>query len=696
MNSLTWQELLTLIEEAPGFARRAMRQPCTAAPPADTLLAKIEKAACHAGLSVLFRRHLLSCLAAGRKLNSDFLEGYCLSTHLAVNQAHLLNTKWKTFPVVTCKGGLCSVTWILAGVLPHSPSDSENPVVCEGDFAQESITALRRSLAAACSYKGNNKRGPVIFIPIINSPEETISGCSLGLPAALALLLDADITRQNSLLATGGIDSSGKILPVDMFAAKEEFVAGTGAALICPLENFLHAQIKGYIIPCNSLDEAVDAARLFLANEVSDISFPLLIASSKDPELFIKHFSDIPLTLLRTGRFQVVMHEVAENPGRFIAALAGCLNAVSSKPEYAGLISTLFTPEQMIEIAGNEPSKAVHAFRAVTAIIAIMGHSGETAAVSPWMDAAHEIEAMAGATAIASYYNQCVAVLRHNRFDFRPELPEEFVNGLSMEQQVANIKNEDNWLLGAMHGTVAQNYGFCGPNFLEEVRKHVQLGIRAFGVRYADESARLRNYLVYALLDAKELKQAEYELIRNVLRNNTGEKNLHDLLEAVLKATEQKSSKTDNNIPFFLALALRLLADSGENMRHNAFPQISFLVSKYRYHPWQLIAFNSARLAINNGYVDDAGKLLAQALEICMEGSTTMKVMALLPFSLMHVLGMDSHGNAATANKIMDIISDKRLVETEHFKELAQAGSVKDVLQQVAEKPEKWFPFSYR
>ncbi len=222
----------------------------------------------------------------------------------------------------------------------------------------------------------------------------------------------------------------------------------------------------------------------------------------------------------------------------------------------------------------------------------------------------------------------------------------------------------------------------------------MELGIRAFGLRYANECARLKNYLVYALLDAQELKKAEYELRCNVFDGVPDKKSIHDLADTVLEASE--SLKADGNIPFFLALALRFLADSGENMRHNTFPRISFLVTMHKCHPWQLIALNSARLAINNNFVDDARKLLAQALEICMAGSTTMNVMALLPLSLMHSRGIDSHDNATTVKKIMSIISDQKLVETGHFRELVQAGSVKDVLQQVAEHPEKWFPFSYR
>ena len=368
---------------------------------------------------------------------------------------------------------------------------------------------------------------------------------------------------------------------------------------------------------------------------------------------------------------------------------------ITDSPERAGFIADIFSPEQIVQTCGCGSRYAVHAMETVTARITLFNHTGETKKVVPWFSAAETIRTIAPHSALASYLNNHMVSHRHNRFEFRPDLPEEFIRRMKIEEQIFELKDEENWLLGSMHGTVAQNYGFCGPNWIDQAGKHMDAGRRAFGQRYRKDSSRLLNYKVYCLLDAGRYHSAAqilacYLNMADSFFNNAG---WH---KKVLKNATNQIFSGERDGAFQLACTLRFLADTGATLSESDIRQVLLAVCQNQGHPWQLTAFNAARLAFKQKHTELAEELANISLEICMKGNITMWIMGLLPISLMHAHEMMHHSATGTARDIMSIASDKTAVHAPHFQGLAQSATLDEMLQMIAITPERWFPFSYR
>ena len=122
----------------------------------------------------------------------------------------------------------------------------------------------------------------------------------------------------------------------------------------------------------------------------------------------------------------------------------------------------------------------------------------------------------------ATFCNHRFICLHHNRYDFRPELPR-FVKRIlrALEDQYGSqcelLQNATHETLGALYGSIAQNYGFCGPEYLSETRTYCQLSRKVYGEGNAPQlkahHLRPLNYLVYACLDAGFPDEAEATLL---------------------------------------------------------------------------------------------------------------------------------------------------------------------------------------
>jgi len=723
---MNWNELLILMEQAPDFAQRVLHKPCKAAQIQEETFLQLDQAAKKAGLESLLRRHIFSAIATGMRLKNRIFNtciksctsmGECLSSA----SPDISNEKWICFPVITCRSHFCSTTWFLAGRIdPASPLTHKQTLFTE-NLEPETVRALKHAVSASSAYIGSNDppKHLYAFMPIIGSRygmTETVSGKSLGLPAALALILmDMGRAWPQNMLATGGIDEQGRVLAVSMAHIKEEYAAGIKAALLCPEPDggLCHANPASNKHPHNTLQcrTLSQAANFILLASGKTTARDILLASAclEDPELFLRHFPELPATVNMEIHLPRISGRIADAPHTYLDAFATCLARLSDAPERAAPVADIFTPGQLAGYGMENPSSAISAFRAVTARIALHGHRGSVRKMQPWLKAAETLKSAAGGTVIAEYFNQQIAASYHNRFNFTPGLPEEFAHALAVEEQVMKLRHEKNWLLGAMHGTAAQNYGFCGPLWLHRVEEHVARGRDAFGEIWPEDSARLVNYLVYALLDADDMDRATFELMRylEIVPNGSG------ALSQIVKAlsNELNKSKADSSRPFRIALVIRFLADScltTASLR-NAAEQLMFEAFQENCHPWQLITLNAGRIMLQMNETQKAQRYFQRSLEICMEGGTTMNIMALLPLSCMHAADMDMdrlvHDTTAPVQSadeavehVVALISDPEIVKTGHFRELVEAGSISSqkVLEKVSEQPERWFPFSYR
>jgi hypothetical protein len=239
--------------------------------------------------------------------------------------------------------------------------------------------------------------------------------------------------------------------------------------------------------------------------------------------------------------------------------------------------------------------------------------------------------------------------------------------------------------LGELHGTIAQNFGFCGPRYLELAFAHSAKSIDAFGRGEVPERfedfLRQYGYMVYAFLDAGQTERA--------LKTFGAFTGTRDWQEVLLKARSGKFSRWQH------AALARLLAHSDHGGVSDLYLgefrdfQKAGLEEK---HPWQLWAWNMGVLAVHKRLPSTALKMFTESLRLCRKFGPTVRVMALLPLSglrLMEALPADLPAVEIEVREAAEMLNP------DHFQAVLE-NRFERVLEAVWWKPEVFFPFTYR
>jgi hypothetical protein len=285
----------------------------------------------------------------------------------------------------------------------------------------------------------------------------------------------------------------------------------------------------------------------------------------------------------------------------------------------------------------------------------------------------------------AAHWNREI-VQRNGRYDFRTELPEAIREMMESLKEFDRLKRRHSpeaisLSLAKLYGTIAQNYGFCGPRYLREVQQHVALAQQAFGggaVREAvDDWRRQFGYLFYALLDAGETEQAG-----EALREYTG-----------LSPPRYREKDLDGLNPYQHAAIARFAAESGKVL-----PEYLKWVSRRVFdipiqHPWQLW-LNNAGLFLDGGAMKRAA--WSRSVELSLRLGITATPVALLPLSNLWQTGLWEQSKLESQTlAVMNVFASRRLC-SHHFEELREGTSWEDILATVVAYRGRLFPFTYR
>ena len=244
-----------------------------------------------------------------------------------------------------------------------------------------------------------------------------------------------------------------------------------------------------------------------------------------------------------------------------------------------------------------------------------------------------------------------------------------------------------NSTLGALYGSMAQNFGFCGPRFIDQTLRCADLAEKCFAegrfLEYREESLRPFSYATYALLDAGDVEKVT-EVLCSYLDL--------DSLELVPEACEGFS-------PWGHAIVARFFAESehpGMASRYlvDALRMKQGLVKPV--HPWQLWLYNLGRIALALGRKQDAKNLFDESFELCLsqEHGPTVHLMALLPLAGLDFLGECDRVRAnLVGNRLR---AEAQTLNPKHFRLLVEEPDLKKILSRLREKPGALFPFSYR
>ncbi len=617
-----------------------------------------------------------------------------------IDRALLLGGRWAAVAVPVVSSGKARLRWFMVGRLEVPQLPGLWPAWSTPLLDENSRTTAQNAASAALRHAKNGTKESLYLFPLaLANSECQISGSSLGLPLALGFmsLLAGDSLPQR-LLATGSIDPDGTIRRVGGLLEKRT-AASSGfdgfSLLLCPSENeSLPPDERMETLSVSDLDQAFALARCYRPGNADQLSTLRLM--DEKPNDFIRHMSDVPepwLTLLTTkGRLTAVLKEIATSPNLF-ARFAANLQALSDGWQLSrgAYLAELLHNDVTAHTTASYP---VLAFRYRTVCLALANHRGDLDAADQAIRYADRLfgDAMQGDLEVCADYLNLRLVDRHNRFRFEPELDRQSLNFL----KVLEARHESQCKFGCptepvlarLYGTIAQNFAFCGPDWLNEAKRYAQKSIQAFGddevAEYRPDILRQHGYLAYANLDAGRIENAQDHLFQFVeatdwdaVRSRWMEKLLsqwqHTLLARFLADTSSEKS----------AAYLDWCTEHPEAISTEG-------------HPYQLWTYNLGRIALALKRPDKAADWFRKSLSFCTSQSSrqTIFAMALLPMAELMKAGLLE--KTCGMGQINAVTNTAHGLNPIHFKSSANEDHALPLVEAVAKNPARYFPFSYR
>jgi len=287
---------------------------------------------------------------------------------------------------------------------------------------------------------------------------------------------------------------------------------------------------------------------------------------------------------------------------------------------------------------------------------------------------------------------------RHNYYDFRPELPPKFSQVFARRKKKYE-KGDDDYALASLYGSQSQNFGFCGPQFLEDTLKTSNNAIEIF--TEPEDICRQYNYQAYAYLDAKEYKNA-WQAISLYLDFDPQKTILEFLTKTKLSCQLSYGILPKYDTNYALALLCRFVAetsqDQGSPIFWDYFKSVlsEIFNGSFSHHPFQLILINIGRIAWQDGDRENAQKSWQKSIDICLtSGDTTIEPMALLGFSYLYKNNLLTEEHTLKAGELLIKINNSSRKTANHFFAILELP-IETALPKIAEIPQQFFPFSYR
>lgn len=609
--------------------------------------------------------------------------------------------------LVLAQGGRGRVVLYAVCVVGDEEKANLTPASIASRMDAQAVEAMACAFDKARRFEGSS--ASLLFLPILDArSREKLQGNSLGLPLALSALAALSGTPMPSRLAASGIlapNRSGRsgelLLPVGHLPAKSLAARAAGCSLLLiPKggEGGLVAPDGLTIQEVDNLDHAWSWARVYGPHgehvaRIMDLvrSRPLSLLDNLDAldvrlvkDLFTADFRQ----RLRTALLDMMDVKLFQ---RLCAILDAGMRLHGSEQGKAELLASLFdAPDDVTALGRDFPLQTFHW---CSLQLALANHHGHSEKAAHWKNLANTFKDKARTADPASYtrhVNLMYIAERHNRYLFITELPSEFQDILEEEEDLQRRRPHANYVLGALYGTMAQNYAFCGPDHLDRTMHFVAMAKQAFdpGVQPAD-CLRQDSYAAFALLDAGLLVEAGETTLR--------------LFQATTWAEIQVQPKNMN--PFLLFLLSRFLADTHEQWANldkgGNLPRLAReLLNTFHPqdaengHPHQLILYNCGRLALF--FEDkDATAWLERSSEISVNSEETIQPMALLPLAVLYHTSAKLEGILDRASSILKKIRQSRYIDQSHFEALTnlETGNALEVLWM---NPGRFFPFTYR
>lgn len=620
--------------------------------------------------------------------------------NIGLEWEQILSMKWMSIPLALACHGQGRVVHAFLG--QGEPLESMFSTDINDFMDEESKQAvLRAAKLADCARPKKDVPGFFFWFPSIYGIR--ITGKSIGLAVYTGLKMLRDSLKWPELVCTGNLDANGKLsavtyVPEKMAAAQE-------------------AGYKGMIFPETreiSFPEYIDVEPM----PVSDAGMALCLIKTFSPgngatHLHFLHSLDkleANLDLMLGSDFEMLKYleekdfllsvrvrELARKKHLFFSELAQKLEMKVKLPstdqnKIHFVLEKIFPEEIVKSIYSQSPKN----FMSICFThVKVRNHIGKIDDIDSWNYLANlcikDLSAR-GDTHSEELLNHIYNTVGNlqNHYCFTPEKAKKLIEPYShlvalAEQgyQLRKSKNQNavDEYLGRYYGTLAQHYGFCGPEHLKKTLEYCDLAQEAFGGGNVQDLhpdwQRAFSYRFFAWSDAGDADQAL--------------QNLEKYLGCSLSSIEFEA--LDKYQHFHLC---RYLADSGKDesvyvdWAEKVFLKNGDLI--INGHPWQLWLLNLGKL-VNNPEIKKV--TWQKSLDICLNSYETMKIMGLMPLFMLYKNQLETEGFIEKAYQaIIGGCADSKLCR-EHFEPLWHI-KWNEGLSLVGKEMARFFPFSYR
>ncbi len=607
------------------------------------------------------------------------------------------NSNWRLVPVVMVSEGKgANIYYFMVG----ARTDASCPNWPKWLMDHLDITsrgAVIDAFQAAQAFSG-------IFCNLFTFPlmppdaEWNVHGRSMGLPLALAALstLTGEALSSN-LLATGAIDYNSPVFSIEAVAdipvkaraaSRNKFRLLLVPNVAFPLVEQFSGMMTGSV---SDLKDAWLWARRYAPGNEKDVE--LLLQMQSDANRLVDNCLNIGWEslewLIASENGKLLINAILADSGRvktLVGKLEDCLAPADRDLRHAAALEKFF-PDKA-SLSALEKCSPLLAFKWATLNLKRANHCGENEKTNSWSRTAQELRHKVRSDYPEDYskFINDLFVSRHNTYTFCPEPPYEFAEAMAEEER---CKRGISYVLGCMYGTLAQNFGFCGPGYIDRVLANVKLAQAEFDSTNApelyDDWIREFSYLVYAHLDAGDQLAARLALHRYLQINSLSEikpwykLNPYEQLSTIryLADTNENSGDSIQN-----RLAAELIMELADNVFE-------------KFHPNQLITCNLGRLAMGSNATGLARDYFEKSVKLCEQNDETIRVMALLPLSGLFHAGFLTPRHETSVESVLELIRTSRFLNQAYFEPLME-GDIPNLLNLVWKNPARFFPFMYR
>ncbi|HIQ38363.1 MAG TPA: hypothetical protein EYH36_10300, partial [Desulfocapsa sulfexigens] len=493
-----WKTLSTLLQRSPRLCNSLFKQPSPVPVPPLPCVQRLLKRCISLQQKQLLQRHLLaaSILFQDQNLHRQELQKiYSLEDIFPdIELVELQSVSWIAFPIAVVKERRAVKITLLLGL---KTGNGKCIVQNRPQFSKSSRESLELSVP-----DGKD----LLVWTLQYESDSPVTGHSLALPSALAIsFLQNKKKWPEQLLATGELTAGGQVRAVQDIQKKKLLLPGDSALFLVPMENNTPDSDKR-VVPVQSIHEAIAVVNHLHQGIYDPQTIRLFQLAAQDAHILLERFNSLPIEFFVLHDLSTVYKKIRNNPDEYIGQLISCFKEAKNRTQLPDELMDLFVCDDILKLAQRDQFTAIQ-FCLVQ--LAWQNHYGRTNKSRQWSSLAVTIaQSYEVKKELTSLANNDFINTRFNRYDFRPELPELFKLRLEHEKQLHQLQEDDGKRLGAMYGTLAQNYGFCGPTYLTHLKEMTDKAMDAFGRRDAGEHSRILSYLIYGFLDNDAFTEA--------------------------------------------------------------------------------------------------------------------------------------------------------------------------------------------